>query len=314
MANLLSEERCRTLIKFEKIGLIEFIGVSRAASGTSIAIPQLKIQLDAGMNVYNYHPESVFITHCHADHSFRLTHFVSRTKPPNFFMPITMTDLTESYLFCSQQLSGGSIMNREEYETNHHTIGVTGGQLLTEFCKNKDLCAHVIDCHHGDTPSVGYAFFMKHRKLCSHLQGLDKKVIAQMAKNGETVTEDCELPLFIFLGDTTPAVFDPSFPHSAHQYLQSGWKVAFVECTFISDDELDNASRTGHTHWRYLKPVIESYPDVTFVLIHFSRRYRKCDVEQFFSNENVRNIRLFIAEENSESIHEVSDHIPVKCS
>jgi hypothetical protein len=47
MANLLSEERCLTRYKFEKLGEIEFIGVSRAASGTAIAIPQLKIQLDA---------------------------------------------------------------------------------------------------------------------------------------------------------------------------------------------------------------------------------------------------------------------------
>jgi ribonuclease Z len=311
MANLLSEERCITRFKFDKLGEIEFIGVSRAASGTAIAIPQLRIQLDAGMNVYNFHPESVFVTHCHADHSFRLTHFVSRTKPPNFFMPISMTALAESFLFSSQQLSNGSIMNSDDYELNHHTSGVTGGQDLTRFCKNKDLCAYVIDCHHGHTPSVGYAFSLKYRKLASHLEGVEKSIIARMAQNGEIVSEEKELPLFLFLGDTTPEVFNPTNPHSADQYLRQGWRLVFVECTFISDDEVENAMRTGHTHWKQLKPIIENYSEVTFVLIHFSRRYHKKEIEEFFSHESVRNIRLFLASEDKlitrETIEEVTD-------
>jgi ribonuclease Z len=263
------------------------------------------------LNVYNFHPESVFVTHCHADHSFRLTHFVSRSKPPNFFMPISMTTLAESFLFSSQQLSNGSIMNSDDYDINHRTCGVTGGQTLERFCKNKDLCVHVIDCHHAHTPSVGYAFYLKYRKLASHLDGVDKTTIAKMAKNGEVVSEEKELPLFLFLGDTTPEVFNPSTPHSAHQYLQQGWKLVFVECTFISDDEVDNAMRTGHTHWKHLKPIVENYSEVTFVLIHFSRRYRKQEIEEFFLQENVTNIRLFIASEEKlttgETVEEVSD-------
>jgi ribonuclease Z len=324
MANLLCEERCSTKFKFDKIGVIEFIGVSRAASGTAIAIPQLKIQLDAGMNVYNYHPESVFVTHCHADHTFRLTHFVSRTKPPKFFMPISITDLIESYLFSSQQLSNGAVMSPNDYDSNHQTIGITGGQTISDFSKNKDLCAHVIDCYHGHVQSVGYAFYLKHKKLCSHLQGVDKSVISKMAKNGEVVTEECELPLFIFLGDTTPEVFESSNPNSAFSFLQNGWKLIFVECTFLSDDELDNAIRTGHTHWKQLKPVVQSFPEVTFVLMHFSRRYRKCDVEEFFANElnrsaaedgggRISNLRLFISAEEKlstgETIEEITDFV-----
>mmetsp|Transcript_17309 Transcript_17309/g.18050 ORF Transcript_17309/g.18050 Transcript_17309/m.18050 type:complete len:321 (+) Transcript_17309:50-1012(+) len=314
MANLLAEERCITKFNFEKLGNIEFIGVSRAASGTAIAIPQLRIQLDAGMNVYNFHPDSVFVTHCHADHSFRLTHFVSRSKPPKFFMPTSMTDLVESYLFASQQLSNGSVMNKDDYDVNHHTIGTIGGEKLEGFSKNKDLGAYVINCDHGHTQSIGYAFYLKQKKLCRHLQGQDKSNISRMAKEGIQVTEEIETPLFIFLGDTTPNVFDSNYQNSAFTYLQLGWKVVFVECTFLSNDEIDNASRTGHTHWTQLKPVIESYPDVTFVLMHFSRRYKKTDVEEFFRNENIHNIRLFISPEdqlnNGETLH-IVDQFPV---
>lgn len=314
MSNLLAEERCITRFNFEKLGNIEFIGISRAASGTAIAIPQLRIQLDAGMNVHNFHPDCVFVTHCHADHSFRLTHFVSRSKPPIFFMPISMTELTESYLFASQQLSNGSIMNKEDYQSNHQTIGTIGGEKLESFCKNKDLGAYVIDCHHGHTQSIGYAFYLKQKKLCRHLQGQDKSIISKMAKEGIQVTEEVETPLFIFLGDTTPNVFDSNYQHSAYTYLQLGWKVIFVECTFLSEDEIENACRTGHTHWIQLKPTIESYPDVTFVLLHFSRRYKKDDIEEFFRKENLQNLRLFIAPEdrihNGETLQVVEQFLP----
>jgi ribonuclease Z len=205
---------------------LDFIGVSRAAMGTAIAIPQLKLQLDAGMNVFNFHPDAVFVSHCHADHSFRLTHFVSRSKPPRYFMPSAMTELTENYLFSSQQLSAGVAFDKEGYEVNHISVGVQPGETLTDFCKNKQLGAHVIRCHHRDIPCVGYAFFIKYKALKSCYQGLDKKEIGQLAKSGENVTEEMELPLFAFLGDTTPDVFDHVHPNSMHAFLEKG------ECSY----------------------------------------------------------------------------------
>jgi ribonuclease BN (tRNA processing enzyme) len=89
--------------------------------------------------------------------------------------------------------------------------------------------------------------------------------------------------------------------------------VVFVECSFIHDDELENAKKTGHTHWMELKPHIQSHPTVTFVLIHFSRRYSKVEIEKFFENEGVHNIRLFVAPEDEstdgKSVHEVSNFV-----
>ena len=196
--------------------------------GTAIAVPQLRLQLDAGMNVYNFLPDAVFVTHCHADHSFRLTHFVSRTKPPRFYMPAAMIDMAELYLFSSQQLSAGIVFNKRDYEVNHVTVGVQPGECLTNFAKNKQLGAHIIGCHHRDIPCVGYAFYCKHKGLRPDLQGLSKQAIAQRAQLGEAVSVEVEVPLFIFLGDTTAAVFDPTLPHSALPFLQRG--------TFYADD------------------------------------------------------------------------------
>lgn len=308
MSNLMASERCCISFQFDGLGTVDFIGVSRAASGTSIAIPQLKIQLDAGSTVYNYHPEAVFVTHGHADHSFRLTHFVSRSKPPNFYMPAEMKSLAETYLLASQSLSNGSPLCFEHYEVNHVSNGLKPGDDIVNFTKNKNLKAVAIECNHAAMPCLGYAFYLEQKKLLSSLEGAEKSIIAGMAKRGEQVTEIVKKPLFIFLGDTTTSVFDAELnSNSAEKYLLEGWSVVFVECSFIDDSEYDNAVRTGHTHWRDLKPVVERFPDVSFVLMHFSRRYTKSKVDNFFADENVPNVRLFIAPDNADDflIYEV---------
>lgn len=307
MSNLLASGRCTISFNFEGVGDVDFIGVSRAASGTSIAVPQLKIQLDAGSTVLNYHPDSVFVTHGHADHSFRLTHFVSRSKPPNFFMPTQMKALAETYLLASQSLSNGSPLCFEHYEVNHVSHGLHPGDEIGNITKNKNLKAIAIECDHAATPCLGYAFYLEQKKLLPSLEGVEKSIIAKMAKSGEPVTELVRKPLFMFLGDTTASVFDTHNPNSAEKYILEGWKVVFVECSFIDASEYDNAIRTGHTHWRDLRPVVESHPDVTFVLMHFSRRYSKIKVDEYFRNESLANVRLFIAPDATEDyfIYEV---------
>jgi ribonuclease Z len=314
MSNLLASERCHISFTFEGVGEVDFIGVSRAASGTSIAVPQLKIQLDAGSTVYNFHPDSVFVTHSHADHSFRLTHFVSRSKPPNFFMPAQMKTVAETYLLASQSLTNGAPLCFEQYEVNHVSHGLNPGDEIGNItARNKSLKATAIKCDHAAMPCLGYAFYLEQKKLLPSLEGVEKSVIAEMANSGEPVTALVRKPLFMFLGDTTANVFSSSHTgssssKSAEHFLQEGWKVVFTECSFIDDDEYENASRTGHTHWRDLRPVVVSHPDVTFVLTHFSRRYSKCKVDQFFADEEgVDNVRLFIAPDANEdfSIFEV---------
>jgi ribonuclease Z len=299
MANLLVEERCKLVLNLDSIGLTEFVGISRAACGTSVAVPQLKIQLDAGNTVYNFKPDAVFITHCHSDHCYRVTHFVSRQHNPIFFMPNEMVNNLENYLSSSLQLSSEDFIDK--YEKNHTSIGIKAGDHLTEFCRIKQISAYVVDCSHSVT-CCGYAFYIKKTKLMKKYEGIAKDELKAIRLKGETIVEDVDVPLFMFLGDTDIETFDTNRVNGAIQYILKGWKYVFVECSFLELDDIEKAINKKHMHWQHLKNIVIAYPDVTFILMHFSARYKYVDIVKFFNaatvEENVTNIKLLIAPES----------------
>jgi ribonuclease Z len=301
MANLLVEERCKLILNLDGVGLTEFVGISRAACGTSVAVPQLKIQLDAGNNVYNFKPDAVFITHCHSDHCYRVTHFVSRQHNPIFFMPNEMVDNLENYLSSSLQLSSGDFIDVEHYEKNHISTGVMAGDHLTEFCRIKQIGAHVVDCSHSVT-CCGYAFYIKKTKLMKKYEECAKAELKTIRLSGETIVEDVDIPLFMFLGDTDIETFNVNNANGAIQYILKGWKYVFVECSFLELDDIEKAINKKHMHWQHLKNIVIAYPDVTFILMHFSARYKYDDIVNFFKvatvEENITNIKLLIAPES----------------
>ena len=169
-----------------------------------------------------------------------------------------------------------------DYERNHVSTVAEPGVTLSSFSRLKGLSTYVIECHHAHTPCIGFAFFQKHKRLREEFKSLSKVEIGNLARSGKEVSEEYDLPLFIFLGDTTLEVFSPSRPISVLRYIDAGWKLIFVECSFISPDEIGNSIRTGHMHWARLKPDVLAHPDVTFVLIIFSRWYKKEAVDKLF--------------------------------
>lgn len=296
MANLLVEGRCKLVLNLEGVGPTEFIGISKAACGTSIAIPRLSLQLDAGNNVYNYHPDAVFMTHCHSDHCYRATHFVSRDKPPLFFMPLSMVDRLEDYLFASQKLSLNRNMTIEQYACGHINRGISVGDVITDFCKNKQIGAHVVECSHS-VPCCGYAFFIRKQKRMAKYADATNSELKEMKTAGVNITECIDLPMFMFLGDTDYNAFNENNPDNVLSYIKRGWKNIFIECSFLELEMLEKAHDKKHMHWFDLKKIVSAYPDVSFILMHFSARYKYNDIVNFFQGEGFTNIKLFIAPE-----------------
>jgi ribonuclease BN (tRNA processing enzyme) len=63
------------------------------------------------------------------------------------------------------------------------------------------------------------------------------------------------------------------------------YDVIMIECTFFMPDELENATKTQHVHWDHLKKYVVDNPNTTFMLFHFSQRYRDEEINQFFQAE-----------------------------
>ena len=243
-------------------------GFSRAAHATSFAVPQLDLQLDAGGVVHTHRPKTVCVTHGHSDHAFRLPAFVSRSQPPDMLVPSPETAVfAENFLRASQHLTSHEFLSDESYEHNHSFVTVQGA-----FCNFHDVTKQVActsyPCFHS-VPTAGYAFVSKRQKLKREFAGLPGVELASLRKAGTAITETVRTPLFAFNGDTTPHVFE------AWSEQLSQYPVIFTECSFLHEEQEPHAAKTNHTCWTQLRPVVEQWQDVTFVLTHLSLKHKR---------------------------------------
>jgi len=99
-------------------------------------------------------------------------------------------------------------------------------------------------------------------------------------KSGIEINEVFQKPLLAYLLDTHPVVFEKT-PRVFD------YPVIITECTFI-EGEQERAERDGHTIWTALEKTVLSHPKNTFVLTHFSLRYKVQEIYSFFENLTTR--------------------------
>lgn len=68
-----------------------------------------------------------------------------------------------------------------------------------------------------------------------------------------------------------------------------------MECTFIDEEKLPLAELTKHTHWSDIQQYIRDHFENTFVLYHFSQRYKKEYIQKFFVDANCSNVHTWIS-------------------
>lgn len=133
----------------------------------------------------------------------------------------------------------------------------------------------VFSCIHK-VPTVGYAFSEQRYKLKEEYKDKTGKELGALRKNGVELSENYEHKMFVYMGDTDAAVF-----------AENSWLLEYptiiTECTFFMDEQ-ERAKRDGHTHWDDLQPFVVGNPQINFILIHFSLRYKEEDVYEFFTN------------------------------
>ncbi|KAL0477182.1 MBL fold metallo-hydrolase [Acrasis kona] len=262
-----------------KINDLTFQGYSRAGDATGFYVPELGICLDAGI-IMDMKPSAMFITHSHSDHSFMVPYFYGRrgTKLP-IYTPGASVEFYRTYLQGAQNLNDCDLNAPTKFELRPVEYGDT-----FEYAGKRTVTVEVIRCFHP-VPCVGYLFYEKRNRLKEEYKGLTGKEIAELRKNNVQINESVVIPLFAFLGDSTPEVFEQNKDNLKK------FPLIICECTFLTGQQ---ESSKGHTYWSGLKPHVENMKDTTFMLIHFSSALKKSEIEDFFKNENIPNVTPFL--------------------
>ena len=265
------------------------IGFSLAALRSNFIIGELGIMLDAGLST-NYSPDYIFVTHTHADHCANLPYDLYNQNPEQKKTQIYVPQQSKEKFFqlieSSYQLSFKENLEQGHSLNHYDLIGVEDQQIIPIIIKNKKFNLEIVECDHG-VPCVGFGLIEIRSKLKDEYVNLPGREISALKKSGQVITKEVELPFFIYLGDTSKEILK-------NQTLEK-YKNIMIECTFILDDEIDQAEKTKHIHWNSLEPYIISHPQTNFILYHFSQRYKKSEIQKFFENRKLDNVIPWIS-------------------
>lgn len=265
-------------------------GYSIAALRTNFYIKELEAMFDGGLSS-PYCMSHIFITHGHSDHTANLPFHIYNNKENSkikVYVPKEIASNIKNFIETCYILSSDvdfaalNIKNEDLYLYKYYDlITVTPGDLLDISMKNKKYSVEIIKCYHS-VPCVGYGFIEKRQKLKNEFKNLCGKEIGELRKKGQDLYNEVEYPYFCFLGDTSKEILKET---SLEKY-----QTIMIECTFIFDDELMQADKTHHLHWKYLEGYIRDNPEKTFILYHFSQRYSKKELYEFFENIAMHNV------------------------
>jgi ribonuclease Z len=276
-------------VELEK-GKLSIVGLGRSADASSYFLPELGIVLDAGIHVKSIRPKTVLLTHGHRDHIAALpTHAAAKAK---IFCPEAITPMVRRFLLAEAQLNYGAPQTDEE------TIAALGEYDLNSVVDGDEILLprenyqgsptpigiQVFRAPHKEgVPAVSYGLYRAKTQLKSEYASLPKRELGALIQQGIAITESYNEGLLFYTGDTTINLLKerwreilPKYQHVIH------------EVTFLGkpSSELDEAARKkGHTHYSQLHPWICAFPDTTFVCVHWSLRYSREDVLQFFEEE-----------------------------
>lgn len=118
------------------------------------------------------------------------------------------------------------------------------------------------------------------------------KIVA-LRKAGQPVDQEVIAPMLAFLCDGTSESTVEAVRNVCSEPAGKPL-VIMCECTFISDDDAQQAVSRRHVLWSKLKPVTQEHSDVIFLLVHFSHRYRDEGVLSEFAKTLPHNVDAFL--------------------
>ena len=273
---------------------LTLIGWSLAALRTNFYIKELGLMLDAGLSAPTWTINHLLITHCHSDHCANLPFHLYSYKPPDkikIYVPKGIERhikefIESAYLLSSHTFPEEENIKREELHLYNYyeLITVEPGNNIPIQIKKVDYGLEIFKCYH-QVPCVGYGVYNKRKKLKEEYSKLSGKEICELRKKGVDINYDLINKIFVYLGDTGKDIFYDKEWEKIVEY-----PTIIIECTFIKEEEKEQAIKTHHIHWEDLAPIVDKYNQNTFILIHFSQRYDKNEIKKFFEEKNKTNV------------------------
>ena len=258
-------------------------GYSIAALRTNFYIKELGIMFDAGLAAPAPLINHLFITHCHSDHIANLPFHIysyNQKEKIKIYIPKEITSLIKNYIESAYLLSSYTfpeqlgIKNEELYLYNfYELVECSENMSFNVEIKKKMYKIETFKCFHS-VPCLGYGISEIRKKLKEEYKNLKGKEIAELRKKNIEINDEVYIKFIVYLTDTDKEILKNE---EIYKY-----KTIVIECSFFKEEDYENACKTKHIHWKDIEEYIKNYKDNNFILIHFSQRYDKSEIEKFF--------------------------------
>jgi len=280
-----------TLRKVDLEQGLSIVGLGRSADASAYFLPELGIVLDSGFHVKSLDPKLVLLTHGHRDHIGALP--VHAQRKAKILAPEPIAGLVRNFLIAEAQLNYG-----DRHQTDEETIKALGEFDILPVSDGDDILlpkssytgspkplgVEVFSAPHKDgVPAVSYGLYRSKTRLKQEFASLPKSELGALIRNDVQITESYQQGLLFYTGDTTIRLLRERYEDILPKY-----KHIIHEVTFLGQpsSELDESSRRkGHTHYSQLHPWICAFPETTFVCVHWSLKYSRKDVLEFFEEQ-----------------------------
>lgn len=268
--------------RFSLPGGLSLQGYSRATQATCWMVPELGIQFDMGCRfLHQPQAQSIFLTHTHTDHFGDILFYRSWKTPLHLYIPFDYVGEVQHFLEVSAGLTESkSWSNSNLTQPSFWLHGVEKGSSFEKKFKGRNFLVTPVECHHSAV-CYGYRF----DELRNHLKSeyRNHPDVASLVRGGIEVNEITSVPLFAYLGDTTPKVLKEN-PDLFN------YPAIVMECSFLDAEHQERADRTGHTCWEELQHYVREHKDTFFLLGHFSKRYSEEYITTFFKEQKLLNV------------------------